>query len=105
MGWRDMTDSILKRCVSTFRTEATYTPAGGSALAISGVYDRPYQALDPESGAQVMSTRPTLGIRLADLPQAPGEGDRLTIGDEAFRVVLSEPDGQGGARLTLSLEA
>lgn len=97
-----MADGVLKTTISTFKTQATYTRvANGATTAVAGVFDNAHQSVDPQTGAQVTSTQPTFGIRLADLLAAPDSGDTVTIGATVYRVIDTQPDGQGGSTLIL----
>lgn len=103
MSWADMADNVLQTTIGTFKTAGSYTrAAGGSAIAINGVFDKNEQAVDPQTGAPVDSFQPTFGIRLADLPAEPASGDTIVIATVTYRILASEEDGQGGSRLILN---
>lgn len=109
MAWADMADRALKTAIQTFKTSATYIPGTGAAqYAVVGVFNKPYEGVDPETGALVTSTHPTFGVRLADLAAIPASGDKVTIasgfGVGTYRILDSREDGQGGAELTLHRE-
>jgi hypothetical protein len=55
--------------------------------------------VDPDTGATVQSTQPTLGVDLDDLAQTPGPGDVWQVDGVTYNVIESHPDGQGGAML------
>lgn len=103
MSWADMADRVLKASIQAFKTEATYTRDAdpGNPISIDGVFDSAHQLVDPETGAPVDSTAPSLGIRLADLPEEPEPDDEVEIGEVTYFVDTVEEDGQGGAKLIL----
>lgn len=89
-----------------FGTAAVYTPSGGTAAALNGVFDEAYESAFGSPGAGVV--QPVLVVRTADLPEgaAFGEftGDRVAIGDRTFVPRAAEPDGTGMTRLILEEE-
>lgn len=84
-----------------FGEDATYTPQGQGGVAISGAFDAQHQEVDVQTGVPVSTVGPVLGVRLADLPQAPAQGDQVTVRGVGYVVADIEPDGHGGALLRL----
>ena len=78
-----------------------YRPGGGAEETITAVFDEEGEDVEIEDGAEVITTAPMLGVRLADISQAPAAGDTLTVIGKGFQVYKVKPDGQGGARLFL----
>lgn len=70
-------------------------------MEINAVFDRDYQAVDPDTERVISSNQPMIGVRLRDLPAKPCKGDHVVIGEEEFKVIDSQEDGQGGASLFL----
>jgi len=101
MDWSGVTDMITATCVGTFGIPVLYQPAGLSVLSIQAIFDEAYEAIDPQTGASIISTQPMIRVRLSDLPRSPGRGDQATIKGTLYRVNTFEPDGGGGARLLL----
>lgn len=105
MSWSEIADRVLQKTIKTFKTQAIYTPAVGSAsYTLDGVLNRPFQSVDPQTGASVTSIHPTFGVRLADLTADPAEGDELAIGSDTYLILDFQRDGEGGAILTLHRE-
>ena len=48
--------------------------------------------------------QPTLGVRLADYPVPPKQGDSLLRAGVTWSIFDVQPDGQGGADLVLKQE-
>jgi hypothetical protein len=102
MAWSDIADRALQKAIKAFQVLATYTPADGSQpYELNGVFSKPYQAIDPQTGALVSSSQFTFGVRLADMTAAPDEGDRLTLNLVQYQVVDAQGDGEGGSSLSL----
>ena len=81
-----------------------YLPAVGSSFPITGVYDDAYRSVDL-SGMGVTSDMPVVGVRLAEFPSLPRQGDQLTVQrtGATFDVKEVQPDGHGWAMLKLNL--
>lgn len=78
--------------------------AGGPPVQIRAVFDAAAETVDIDRGgaaAGVVTRKPTLILRLADLPSPPLQGDRIEVDGQGFRVAEVRPDGDGGATLPL----
>jgi hypothetical protein len=103
-------DAIVNSAVeSVFATSltVTYTPPGGAARAIKGIFDRHHQiVLDEIAGSELngpghATTAPVLTVRLAQFVTPPVRRGTVVIGAETFSVWDVQPDGQGCADLVL----
>lgn len=101
MGFRDLVDGALKSIRTTLGETISYTPGGGEAVEIKGVFSDDFLELDPATGVPVQTKRPNVLIRLADLEAEPEQGDELTARDEDYVVHEVQKDGEGGALLLL----
>lgn len=103
MSWADMVDGVLVTCLSTFNESvpAVYTPKGGLAVSLPGIFDGLYESVDPNTGAIVTSEQPILGIRDADLGQKPRQDDQVVVRGNTYRVNEVHTDGFGGSKLFL----
>lgn len=97
----NLVSGVLKICIPTFGEPIEYRPAKGGSFKLKAVFDREFLAIDPNTEATVSSNNPAVGIRLADLPVVPKQGDKVKIENEIFKIEDSVEDGQGGATLTL----
>lgn len=93
---------------SGLATAARYIPAAAAPFDISGMWQEHYQAvqlLDPD--VPTASAGPVLGIQLSQFPVPPRQNDRVLIRKTGATYVVQtvEPDGVGGAKLVLNLEA
>ena len=101
-SWTDREDRIDRATRrSSLAEPVTYTPAGGSAVVIRGVFSPTSIDVDPGSGVAIVSVQPVLGVRVADLPQEPQQGDTLTARGVDYRVVKPTPVGAGWMDLQL----
>ena len=56
---------------------------------------------DPDTEEIVASNVPMIGIKAANIPFDPEQGDKVRIGKRLFEVTDSQEDGQGGIRIIL----
>ena len=78
-----------------FASAATYTPAGGSAATVNGIFDNGFaDPLGIEGGA------PRFTCVAADVAGV-AHGDALAVDGTTYRVVGVEPDGTGLVALKL----
>lgn len=101
MGWRDLTHALLGITTRTFNGPAVVWRPDTGGRAIFAVYDGAPVLIDPQSGARIVSTTPTLGVRVVDLGDKPAAGHLVDVDGVRYRVEAVEFDGQGGATLTI----
>lgn len=89
-------ESLADICNSVWGTDVSYTSSGQSPVSIKGVFDNAY--VDVEG---VVSLKPILLVKLADLLADPGKGDEVTIDETDYKVMESRLDGNGGSSLIL----
>ena len=65
-----------------FATASSYTPSGGSASTVNGIFDNEYFEVDPLSGVGVVSAQPRFICTTADLPS--GVAKTLGLGPALF---------------------
>ena len=74
---------------------ASYTPAGGSATDLPGVFDEPFDlAMDGGGGPGIGSSLPQFQCRTSDVASDP-TGDTLVVDGVTYRIARHEPDGTG----------
>lgn len=102
MGFPEIADAILKTTTTALGVPIIYAPDEGEEIELNAVWDDNYVGVDPDTGAQVTSTSPRAGIRIADLGDiTPTKDDRVTKGGQEYRISDFQKDGQGGAMLFL----
>lgn len=107
MAWPELADCALAPAVEVFdHGDVTYTPPGSTtAFAVRGIFDAEHAAVDLDAGAEVDTTVPAVGVRLADFLNVVGayplQDGELAVGALVFLIRSVQPDGDGGARLEL----
>lgn len=82
-----------------FAEALTYTPAGGTAKTINGIFRDPYQAVNPET-SRVEATMPYVLVKTADLT-AGVRGTIARAGGSAYSIIETQPEAFGRTRLIL----
>lgn len=83
-----------------FGDRATYTPSGGSAAFVDGIFRFEYVDIDVGDGVPVAGLSAVFTCAAADV-QADPEGDALTVRGEDYVVRVAQPDGTGTTKLVL----
>jgi hypothetical protein len=109
VAWQDKIDSLLRTCQQVFgeKNPITYRPTSGPDFEISGIFERNFLLVDPNTGASVISTNPIVGVHLeeidAEISREPDKDDRVIIRGTEFRIIDYRPDGRGDAKLVLHI--
>lgn len=83
-----------------FAVAAVYTPNGGGAVTVNGMFDNGYQAVtDGEVVTSALMI--TFNCPVISVPNA-GEGDTLTVEGTMYHIVDVQPDGTGWQTLELA---
>lgn len=104
MNFKELTLLDLDACFepAEWAEEIIYTPSGGDPRTIPAIWDETYEAVDPDTGATVMSRQPKAMVKTSDLAGVTASGsDRVSRGGELFRVVEYQDGGQGSAEIYL----
>ena len=88
--------------ISEFSEVGTYTPAGGSAVQIRGIFDRQAEVTDLGEMIELDGVAAVLVIEAAAFPNV-ARGDAVSIRGNDYQVVGIEPDGTGHKRLILGI--
>lgn len=97
-----MAEQTNRAVLDTLGITVSYAPAaGGGPHTIQGIFDNGVTQVD--SGLEVadLRPRPTLMVRISDLPARPKRGDRVTANGTQYTVEETREDGQGGTVLML----
>lgn len=90
--------------MAVFSDPIAFTPAasqpGAAPFLARGVFAVKQVTVKTDQG-EFTDQQPTLGIRLADYPVPPKQGDNLLRTGMVWNVYDVQPDGQGGADLVL----
>lgn len=82
----------------------SYLPKDRAGFEVRAVFDNAYQAIDPTTQEVITSTKPMIGVKLADFEEKlakPRQDDKVIIKEVTYTVIDVQPDGQGGASLIL----
>ena len=83
-----------------FGTNATYTPTGGVAVTVRGIFDEPYSAADLGGFADFSTLNPSFITKTAAVASAD-YGDAITINSVDYIIREVMPDGVGFTTFTL----
>jgi hypothetical protein len=97
---------VVGPLMDVFGEPVTYTPAYGSPLSITAIFDEAYTPAGIGE-LQLISARPVLGVRLSDFPAdfdpENAQGDEFTVRGRVYVVKAGKADSHGGARLEANL--
>lgn len=82
--------------LSVFGQTVTYQQGAAEAFTVTAIPAPPAELEDPNPAYR------RLWVRLSDFAQTPAPGDYMTLGDVLHDVLRVQPDGAGGAYLTIN---
>jgi len=83
-----------------FAVTASYTPAGGSATDIKGIFDDEYEPIEVGGFVPVSSSAPVFQCKTSDV-SAAADGDALTVNSTSYVIRVVMNDGTGVTMLQL----
>ena len=83
-----------------FADTATYTPVGGGAVSVLGIFDEPQASRNATDMMDITIPSPQFVCRTADVPLA-ADGDEIVIRTIAYNVRVVLTDGTGVSTLIL----
>ena len=83
-----------------FADTATYTPVGGGAVSVLGIFDAPQASRNATDMMDITIPSPQFVCRTADVPAA-ADGDEIVIRTVAYTVRVVLTDGTGVSTLIL----
>jgi len=83
-----------------FGVAASFTPSGGAAATVNGIFDKDYIAVDAGGSVPVALEEPKFICKTSDVSTA-AEGDAIVINTVNYTVKVVENDGQGVTTLIL----
>lgn len=100
MGVESAADILDFLDVDDFADTATYTPVGGSAAYVVGIFDEPQASRGATEMVDVTIPSPQFVCRTADVPSA-ADGDEIIIRLVTYTVRVVLTDGTGVSTLLL----
>ena len=94
------TERAIFFSTNDFGDAASYTPQGGSAITINGIFDD--ETLEVEAGGEVAVAmeQPEFTCRTSDVSSA-AEGDTININSQNYTIRVVRNDGTGVTVLVL----
>jgi len=83
-----------------FAVTASYTPSGGSATNINGIFDNEYFEADAGGTIGIAIQQPRFQCQTSNVSSA-AEGDAITINSVAYTIRIVQDDGTGVTTLVL----
>lgn len=96
------TERAIFFSISDFADAGTYTPAGGSAATVNGIFDKDYALSDLGGSVGISSNDPRFICLTSDVSSA-ANGDQIVVRSVTYIIRQVEDDGTGIT--TLALEA
>ena len=93
-------DRAIFVSVDDFGVAASYTPAGGSASTVNGIFDNDFIEADAGGGVTFALQQPRFHCRTADVSSA-AEGDALVVSGVNYTIRVVQDDGTGMTMLVL----
>jgi hypothetical protein len=78
--------------IDDFGVAATYTPSGGVASTVNGIFDNDFIEIDAGGGVGVAMQQPRFHCRTADVSTA-AEGDAIVINTVSYIIRIVQDDG------------
>lgn len=101
----NLLDAIAQESVSAFADfdeSAIWTPAGGSAASVCGIFDRITEVTDIGEIIEMDGVAAKFNVATSTIPGA-AIGDALSVRDYDYMIVGVEPDGTGRTNLVLGI--
>lgn len=100
MGVESTADILDFFELDDFADSATYTPTGGSASTVLGIFDAPQASRNATDMLDITISAPQFVCRTADVSNA-ADGDTIVIRTVSYRVRVVLTDGTGVSTLLL----
>lgn len=101
MDWATSSDLMLVTSIRIFGVGVTYTRSSVD-YAITAIFDKNYEMVDPDTHAMVSSNRPVICCRIADLPGGTwSPGDTVTYDGVTYKTVDKQADSEGAIAILL----
>lgn len=102
----DWDEEVIGPLIGVFGEMIQYTPAGGSPVSVTGIFDDAFakEVLFDDATTGVTEVSAVLGVQVSQFPSPPAQNDQLQVIRTGSRFVVREVrvDGHGAAKLLLS---
>lgn len=95
MSWAALSNCVLNSCLAIMGEAVLHQPKTGGSFERWGVFSEQAKSIDASS-LEIITTQPSLGIRLPNWNPALTQEDRLVIRGVSFWARHFLPDGEGG---------
>lgn len=99
--WEDRVHNLLGHCTATFGGDCIHAPENFPRQTFEGIWSEVYITADVDTGLQISTADPNIGVRLSDFNRQPKNGDTIIRKGIYYQIRALEPDGEGGATLVL----
>jgi hypothetical protein len=93
-------DRAIFVSVDDFGTAATFTPSGGAASTVNGIFDNDIVEVDAGGNIPMAIRQPRFQCRTQDIANAV-DGDALVVNATAYTIRVVDHDGTGMTTLVL----
>jgi len=100
---QDLTDNFFNP--DEFAEVVTIYPAAGGSYTLNAIFDKAFEEVDPETEEPILSTRPILHFKEADLQAEIQPGDEFVVRGVRYTIITHEPDGVGTVMFHLHKKA
>ena len=100
MAVETATDRSIFFDTDDFGSTATFTPSGGTASSVNGIFDKEFFAADAGGTVELAFNQPRFLCRTSDVSNA-AEGDALNVNSTNYIIKVVEADGTGVTNLVL----
>ena len=102
MAWVDLASLSQDATTALLGQPVTYTPAGGVAESVTGIFDAAAQVVSVAGDMEILTVAPVCAFDISDLTQTPVAGDTVIVNSVTYYIEGVHLDGSGGADCTLN---
>lgn len=93
----DLVLGVNNCCIDAFKTSKVVTlQRGVETYPLEVIFDDNYAAVDPNTGASIISTKPVVIVKELDIPNGASEDDdRIVVNGVKYCIDDDQPDSGG----------
>ncbi len=104
MDWSELTSAADTAILNTLGEDILFTPSGQDEVEVRGIFNNAAVLVDQGVEVGDVKTRPTVFVKLSDLPSTPKQGDMFTVREVDYAIEETQEDGNGGALVVLYIK-